>query len=423
MKIDFEHLSFDVGTGPLVPDPKIMETGHVDLSVYTSQERFERERDMFGRVWLNIAEAAEIPNAGDWIVRDVKIRSVSAIIVRGKDMKIRAFHNICAHRGMKLVWGDKGSGGKFSCPYHAWTYDSAGTLLSIPDEACFPHVEKKESGLTEIRCDDWEGLVFINLNASGTQSLADYLGPLTERVKGFFLQSYPYAGRMAAVIDTNWKLGIEAQCEAYHIRVLHARTVSKMIVTTENPFGHPIEAQLLGAHRMQSHPRNPGYELSPEKLVQTFAFTTGASSIIDLGRDNKPETAFTDHPEVNRTGSSIWGNDQYILYPHFIFHVAPGGWWLHRFWPVSTDQAYWEAVFHFEKPASLREVFASQYSLVLSRDTLLEDNFALAQQQQVMASGAKKIVQFGEQEMLCKHLAAVSEAVTNPANPIALAAE
>jgi phenylpropionate dioxygenase-like ring-hydroxylating dioxygenase large terminal subunit len=101
-----------------------METGQVSLDVYTSKERFELEKEIFGRVWLNIAETSEIPNPGDWIVRDVAVRLVSAIIVRGKDMKIPAFHNICSHRGMKLVWDKKRRGGTFSCPYHAW-YSSA----------------------------------------------------------------------------------------------------------------------------------------------------------------------------------------------------------------------------------------------------------------------------------------------------------
>ena len=69
--------SFDVGTGPLAPDPDIMETGKVDLGVYYTQDRFEAEKEVFGKVWLNIAEASEIPNPGDWVVREVAVRSSS----------------------------------------------------------------------------------------------------------------------------------------------------------------------------------------------------------------------------------------------------------------------------------------------------------------------------------------------------------
>ena len=66
--------------------------------------------------------------------RIARSNAVAVIIVRGKDNQIRAFHNICSHRGMKLVWDDKGRGGKFSCPYHAWIYNSDGELTNIPDE-------------------------------------------------------------------------------------------------------------------------------------------------------------------------------------------------------------------------------------------------------------------------------------------------
>jgi phenylpropionate dioxygenase-like ring-hydroxylating dioxygenase large terminal subunit len=417
------ELEFDIGGGPMGPDPYIMETGRVDMSVYTSQGRFETEKEVFGRVWLNVAESAEIPNPGDWIVRDVEVRSASAIIVRGKDGVIRAFHNICSHRGMKLVWDKKGRGGKFSCPYHAWTYDSAGGLTNIPDEACFPHVSKKESGLTPIRCEEWEGMVFINLDQSGTQTLREYLGPVVDEVRSLPFKNYPYTARVAAVVDTNWKLAIEAQCEAYHVRALHARTVSKMLSSKDNPFAHPLITQLLGAHRMQATPRNPDFEMTPEKLVQAFSFASVGHMSVATERNNAADQSFIGHADVNKTQSNVWGNDQYVLYPHFIFHVSLGGWWLHRFWPLAPGKTHWEAVYHFEKPHSLRAIFATQYSLALNRDTLMEDNLALVQQQQVMESGAKPIVQFGEQETLCKHLAAVSQAVTAGPERFALAAE
>ena len=416
--------SFDVGTGPLAPDPDIMETGKVDLGVYYTQDRFEAEKEVFGKVWLNIAEASEIPNPGDWVVREVAVRSSSVIIVRGKDNQIRAFHNICSHRGMKLVWDDKGRGGKFSCPYHAWIYNSDGELTNIPDEGCFPHVDKKESGLSPIRCDTWEGFVFINLDSEGTQSLGDYLGPVKDRLKNIPFSSYPYTARVGSMIDANWKLAIEAQCEAYHVRALHSRTVSKMLSSKDNPYVHPLHTEFLGAHRMNSVPRNPDFELSSEKLVQAFSFMNAQQMVIeDTGSQDRPDETFATHPDVNVAGSNLWGNDQFVLYPHFIFHMSIGGWWLHRFWPIAANKCYWEAVYHFEQPQSLRNQMAVQYSLALNRDTLMEDNLALVQQQEVMESGAKKIVQFGGQELLCKHLAAVSEAVSNDIHPQAIAAE
>src|SRR3546814_20605743 len=110
-------------------------------------------------------------------------------------------------------------------------------------------------------------MIFINLDAQGTQSLADFLGPLKDRLKDVPFESYPYTARVGSMIDANWKLAIEAQCEAYHVRALHARTVSKMLSSKENPYVHPLSTEFLGAHRMNSVPRNTEFELSPEKQI------------------------------------------------------------------------------------------------------------------------------------------------------------
>src|SRR3546814_5067847 len=92
----------------------MMETGRIPVHVYTSAERYEREKEMFGRSWLYVGRVEEIPSSGDWFTKTIDILSVSAIIARGKDGEIRAFHNICSNRGMKLVWDQRGRGGKFS---------------------------------------------------------------------------------------------------------------------------------------------------------------------------------------------------------------------------------------------------------------------------------------------------------------------
>src|SRR3546814_1010910 len=87
--------TFDLGDGLMRPDPYIMETGRVDVAAYTSDDRFAEERELFGRIWLQMGRVEELPSPGDWLVRRIDIRGVTALIVRGKDNKIRAFHNIC----------------------------------------------------------------------------------------------------------------------------------------------------------------------------------------------------------------------------------------------------------------------------------------------------------------------------------------
>src|SRR3546814_4540275 len=100
-----------------------------------------------------------------------------------------------------------------------------------------------------------------------------------------------------------------------------------MLSSKENPYVHPLSTEFLGAHRMNSVPRNPEFELSPEKLVQAFSFMNASQMVIsDTGSQARPEKTFATHPDVNATGSNLWGNDQFVLYPHFIFHLSLDGW-------------------------------------------------------------------------------------------------
>jgi phenylpropionate dioxygenase-like ring-hydroxylating dioxygenase large terminal subunit len=407
MSLDYIRTGFDVGSGEQHPNDHIMATGRVAVDVYHSTERLAAEREMFGRTWLNIAEELEIPEAGDWIVREIPIRQVSLIIVRGKDMTIRAFYNSCAHRGMRLAWEDEGRGGRFVCPYHAWMYDSTGALLNIPDPECFAHIDKKDHGLTAIACDRWEGFVFVNLDPAPAQTLRNFLGPMTQAIADAPFTEFPTRGRIRSKIGANWKLALEAQTEGYHAAILHARTVGKMIASKDNPYNRPLHWAPLGPHRSQSVQFNPDFDMFKGRHVQLFALSN-ATQIV-FGADG-PGARFASQPGVNRTQSNNWGNEQFALYPNFVMHVSTGGWFYHRFWPIDEKTTIWEATYHFGRVRSLRESFANQFTLAFNRDTLTEDNVAIEKQQVELASGARREIVFAaKSEMLCRHFAAVND--------------
>ena len=95
-----------------------------------SSEHFELEREkIFRRTWLNIGRVEEIPNPGDYIAKDLTMCRASVLIMRGRDGEVRGFHNVCSHRGNKLVWDEKGScKGTLTCGFHAWAYNTKGEL-------------------------------------------------------------------------------------------------------------------------------------------------------------------------------------------------------------------------------------------------------------------------------------------------------
>jgi phenylpropionate dioxygenase-like ring-hydroxylating dioxygenase large terminal subunit len=155
----------DVGKGPVATEPNI------------SPEYFERERELiFRRHWLNVGRVDEIPNAGNYFVRELEVCKVSALVVRGNDDKVRAFHNVCPHRGNTLVLSERGTcPGRFGCGFHSWAFTPEGKLAFVPDEENFFDLDKAQYGLSEINCAIWEGFIFINLASEPAETLREFL--------------------------------------------------------------------------------------------------------------------------------------------------------------------------------------------------------------------------------------------------------
>ena len=132
----------DIGTGPVPVEP------------YISREYFEKERDrIFSKVWLNVGRIEQIPNAGDYFVKELAVCKTSIIIVRGKDGTVRAFHNMCTHRGNQLVWDSKGTCRAFTCRFHGWVYNTDGSLRHVTDEDNFFDMDKASMGMSPVSAD------------------------------------------------------------------------------------------------------------------------------------------------------------------------------------------------------------------------------------------------------------------------------
>jgi phenylpropionate dioxygenase-like ring-hydroxylating dioxygenase large terminal subunit len=408
-------LSFDIGEGRMWADPEIMETGRVSVEAYTSEERFERERELFGRVWLQLGRVEEIPSPGDWIVREIEVRSASVLIVRGKDMKVRAFHNVCSHRAMKLVWDGKGHGSRFTCPYHAWMYTSEGELAHIPAADCFPDVDRAESGLTPIACDIWEGFICVNLDPQPRQTLLEFIGPVAERLAGAPFGDYTCGFTLSSEVEANWKFGIEAASEGYHVQVLHSKSVGNSLGSADNPHVHFMAWEPLGPHRMGSVPRNLEYALPQDRIVKAFVGRNFVAHRPEVGADQSASpTGFPGHPGINPTGSPDWMSDQFMMFPNWSIHTARSGWWTTAYWPLSRTRSLWRSTWFYRPPESLRERFGLHQSAASNRDVVSEDNSCFQRQQKAMESGARRFIQFGEQEMLLRHMAAVIETAIGP---------
>jgi phenylpropionate dioxygenase-like ring-hydroxylating dioxygenase large terminal subunit len=152
-------------------------TGPISAESCVSAEYFELERErIFRRSWLNVGAVWEIPGPGDYFVRDLAVCNVSILVMRGRDKEVRAFYNVCSHRGNKLVATARGTcRGYLTCNFHSWGYDSTGNLKWVPDEVNFYDLNKSELGLTPVPTEVWNGFIFINLDPNPRENLISYL--------------------------------------------------------------------------------------------------------------------------------------------------------------------------------------------------------------------------------------------------------
>ena len=113
-------------------------TGPVPIEPYISDRYAALEREqIFRKTWLNVGRVEQIPHPGDYFVKEIAVCQTSVIVARGKDGRLHAFHNMCSHRGNKVVWGQHGTAHSFTCKFHGWTYGLDGQLKFVPDEDNF----------------------------------------------------------------------------------------------------------------------------------------------------------------------------------------------------------------------------------------------------------------------------------------------
>ena len=185
---------------------------------YTSAAYAEAERTkMWPNVWQFAARDEDIPAPGDYIVYENAGRSY--IVSRQADGSVRAFHNVCLHRGRKLRTQD-GSADQFRCPFHGFTWNNDGTLKQIPCRWDFSHLRDEDMRLPEARVARWAGYIFLRENPEGP-SLEEYLAPLPEHFKRWRHEECTTAIWVAKVVPANWKVTMEAFMEAWHTIVTH----------------------------------------------------------------------------------------------------------------------------------------------------------------------------------------------------------
>ena len=178
---------------------------------------------LWDRAWLLAGIASDLPEPGSYRLFRHLDRSV--ILSRGKDDRIRAFHNACRHRGSPLLLEEEGRASRFVCPYHSWSYALDGTLKAVPSQHDFACFEKSNHGLAEVRCETYRGFIFINFDdAAGP--LREFLGEFVALTEGYPLERMVVKDRFTVEMDCNWKIAYHNFLEIYHVNTVHPKTLA-----------------------------------------------------------------------------------------------------------------------------------------------------------------------------------------------------
>ena len=201
---------------------------------YISNEFYELESDhLFAKSWTFAGFAHDLAHVGD--ITPVQVAGKPLFLVRSSKNKIRAFHNVCRHRSLKLVSKPHNCKSLITCPYHRWSYNLDGELRAAPffggQKTELPEDFKLEDhGLIEVPCRLFQDWLFVNLNGD-TASFESYLAPLVKQLTGFDLDGFfAVASIEFSEIKTNWKFLMENFIEPYHVQFVHKKTTSQPLV-------------------------------------------------------------------------------------------------------------------------------------------------------------------------------------------------
>lgn len=370
----------ELGTGPVPTEP------------YVSQSYFEQEREkVFSQSWLLACHESEIPKPGDFVVKDAAIFRASIIIVRGRDGVVRAFHNVCRHRGNKLVCASgQGHAEAFFCKFHGWTFALDGRLRGVPEQDRFPGFDKSGHMLKPFSMQMWKGFVFLHPQVSPRQSLREYLGTLANPLEAFPFERMRLMASYSGTLRSNWKVAINAFQEAYHVPTVHAVSARTLFVSRLCDF------RFHGPHRAMTLPLSPDFKPKPVEILSS-RFTTGMS------QDAVGRNGTVGFPGTNPRGTPNFSFDINIVFPSSFIDVGEGYYFTYEFWPVRVDEVHFVMKLYTLPARKWSQRIGQELSRIFLREGISEDLSTLESTQQGLSSGALPDMVLSDQEIAIRH--------------------
>lgn len=323
---------------------------------YKDADFFHAEcEQIFAGSWQIVCHESDLQSPGQW--HTLEYLGESIIVIRGQDERVRAFTNVCRHRGARLVDGQSGCAKKLTCPYHAWTYDAQGRLIGVPYGDDYPDLDKKLHGLVAVDMEQWQGFIFVRLRDDGCPSVAQMMMPFTDQIAPYKLSEMRALGRVTLRLrEVNWKNIADNYSDGLHI-----------------PIAHPGLTRLFG--------RSYGIEASPhvDRMWGDLADQPSANLSERLYQKLLPPAEHLPAAQQRR-----WL--YFKLWPNVAFDIYPDQMDFMQFLPLSSTKTLIREI-SYALPDARREMRAARYlNWRINRTVNAEDTALVTRVQQGMAS-------------------------------------
>ena len=241
---------------------------------YVDAAWLERERrTLFDRCWVWAGLEADLAEPGDFLT--TRVLDQQLFVLRDDAGALRAFHNVCRHRGCEVVEGKGNVGNAIRCPYHRWTYAMSGALRAVPNEdACFGSVERERLSLHAASVGVHGGMVYVNPHPEPPESFEEWIAGLDEHAWPHDLGAgdLKFAGEVTYEMRCNWKVFYENAVDGYHLGYLHDRTLGPLY-PDRNVW------RRVGRHAVWYSTERDGAPQSSSVLTERFADGAGAARL------------------------------------------------------------------------------------------------------------------------------------------------
>lgn len=312
---------------------------------YHSEALLELEKEhVFRNHWQIVGHVADVPEPGDYLTMDVV--GERALVVRGKDGEVRAFHNICRHRGSRVVADNQGNcKNALVCPFHGWVYNLDGTLRGAARPRSFPDLDKAEFGLAPLELEIWNGMIFIRFRKGPQPSVAELMAPIASELAYYkFADMVPSYGIWSQTTPVNWKSVRDVDNEGYHVAMAHP-ALQDLYGSTyfDEPFVNGVSRSFA------TYNPHAGRRWSVRNYVKLA-----------------PEA--THLPEHLRKAWVYYG-----MFPNMVISVMPESVQFYQEFPLSTGETLLRGAIYKHRDETREQAAARYLSYRIDRETMSED--------------------------------------------------